>query len=531
MKPDLKGNKIKNQTDMKGNLSKPFFIIILTLGLTFTIAAQNIRQTNEVVTAKPVITSTNSEPLYSFRAENLEIKQALAMFARTYDLNIIPDLDITGEVTVDIRNLPLDKAMAAILDAYGYSWKIDGNFIRVKSTETKTFTIDYLRLVRNGMGINMVTLSSSGSGTSGGGGFGGGGGGFGGGGFGGGGFGGGGFGGGGMGGGGIGGGGTGSGTGGGGSAVALYQQDQIDFWKELEDQLKQMLSEKGKIAINKTAGIIQVTDKAPNVRNIESFISNLTEVIHRQVEIEAKICEVILNDQSQLGINWSNVIRRASRQFDISGATKVTSPIGGDQPKNSAITGIFTSSEKSLDAMVIIDALKEEGDIKIVSQPKVRTLNNQPALIKVGTDTPFFFRTTSYVPGGTGTTITIQEEYPTLITVGTILSITPQISTNGWIIMDISPVLSSLADSRESPQKTITAPVLDIKQSSSLVRVRDGSTVILGGLINDSTAKTVRKIPLLGDIPILGLPFRGTFQSKSKRELVIFVTPRIVEVQ
>jgi type II secretory pathway component GspD/PulD (secretin) len=116
-------------------------------------------------------------------------------------------------------------------------------------------------------------------------------------------------------------------------------------------------------------------------------------------------------------------------------------------------------------------------------------LNNQPALIKVGTDTPFFFKTTSYIPGGTGTTITLEEEYPMLITVGTILSITPQISTNGWIIMDISPVLSSLVNSVTSPSKTITAPVLDIKQSSSLVRVRDGSTVILGGLINDSIKK------------------------------------------
>lgn len=524
MKKYLKQETI-GENVMKRELTIAIFLVALTLGLSVNIVAQTVSQTNETVVTSPIITSTNGEPLYSFRAENLEIKRALAMFARAYDLNIVPDLDITGEVTVDIKNLPLDKVMAAILDAYGYSWKIDGNFIRVKSLETKTFVIDYLRLVRNGMGINMVTLSSSGTGGTGGGM----GGGFGGGGFGGGmggGFGGG-FGG-GMGGGGMGGGG---GTGGGGSAVALYQQDQIDFWKELEDQLKQMLSEKGKIAINKTAGIIQVTDRPPNLKNIESFITNLTEVIHRQVEIEAKICEVILNDQSHLGINWSNVIKRATRQFDISGATKVTSPIGGEQVKNSAITGIFTSSEKSLDAMVIIDALKEEGDIKIVSQPKVRTLNNQPALIKVGTDTPFFFRTTSYVPGGTGTTITIQEEYPALITVGTILSITPQISTNGWIIMDISPVLSSLADSRESPQKTITAPVLDIKQSSSLVRVRDGSTVILGGLINDSTAKTVRKVPLLGDIPILGLPFRGSFQSKSKRELVIFVTPRIVEVQ
>jgi len=512
--------KIIDEIIMQAKKYKPVAICAIIMGLMLLNGIS--ATTNEVSTTN----SSKNVKLYSFQAENLEMKRALALFARTHNLNIIPDLDVVGEVTVDLRDLPLDKVMAAILDAYGYSWTIEENFIRVKSIETKTFVVDYLRLVRSGMGASAVVMSSmgsnsGGSGGGGGGGFGGGGGGFGGGG----GLGGGG----GFGGGGGGGGSSGNGTGWGGSAVSLSQQDEIDFWKELEEQLKSMLSEKGKIAVNKTAGIIQITDKPVNVKNIDSFISNLNGVIHRQVEIEAKICEVILNNQSQMGINWSNVIVRASKTYNISGSTTVAAPFGGDQVKENSITGIFTATEPNLQSTVIINALKEQGEIKVVSQPKVRTLNNQPALIKVGTDTPFFFKTTSYVPGGTGTTVTLEEEYPMLITVGTILSITPQISTNGWIIMDISPILSSLVNSVESPSKTVTAPVLDIKQSSSLVRIRNGSTVILGGLINDSMSKTVRKIPLLGDIPVLGFPFRGTFENKTKRELVIFITARIVE--
>lgn len=494
--------------------------ILNLLNQDFCRAAETETTTNKV--SAPPTASPASKNLYSFRAENLEIKQALAMFARANNLNIVPDLDITGEITVDIRDLPLDKVMEALLAAHDYTWQIDKDLIRVKSTETKTFVIDYLRLVRSGAGASAVYVSSGsggGGGVGGGGGFGGGiggGGGFGGG-----------FGGGA--GGGVGGGAGGGMGGGGGSAMALSQQDQIDLWKELEDELKKMISEKGKMAINKTAGIIQITDKPSALKNIEMFISALTEVIHRQVEIEAKICEVVLKDQFQMGINWSNVIRRASRQFNLSSPTAITSPIGGEQVKDSTFRAIFTSSEPNLDTTVMLDALKEQGDIKIVSQPKVRTLNNQPALIKVGTDTPFFFRTTSYIPAVAGTTVTIQEEYPALITIGTILSFTPQISTNGWIILEISPVLSTLIDTRESPSKTITAPVLDIKQSSSLVRVRDGTTIVLGGLINDTKARTTRKVPLLGDIPILGFPFKSTYESKSKRELVIFVTPTILE--
>ena len=109
------------------------------------------------------------------------------------------------------------------------------------------------------------------------------------------------------------------------------------------------------------------------------------------------------------------------------------------------------------------------------------------------------------------------------------LYITPQIGDNGIIAMDLSPVITTLVDTRTSPSKATTAPVLDIKQASTLVRIPNGSTIVIGGLIQETTSEDERKVPLLGDIPALGALFRSKQTAKEKKELVIFLTPTIVE--
>jgi type II secretory pathway component GspD/PulD (secretin) len=140
---------------------------------------------------------------------------------------------------------------------------------------------------------------------------------------------------------------------------------------------------------------------------------------------------------------------------------------------------------------------------------------------------PFFAQLTTTLNSQAGNS-TFSGDQITTVTIGTILAITPQISTDDFISLDISPVLTSLIDSVDSPSGTATAPILDTKQASTLVRVKDGTTIILGGLIQNSRARNDTKIPLLGDIPVVGKLFTGTFRAKQKKELVIFVTPRIV---
>jgi type II secretory pathway component GspD/PulD (secretin) len=174
----------------------------------------------------------------------------------------------------------------------------------------------------------------------------------------------------------------------------------------------------------------------------------------------------------------------------------------------------------------VIDALKQQGTLKVVSTPRLRTLNNQPAVVRVGQDFPIFIRQVTTAPGSPPVT-TVTESVQT-VTVGTVLSITPQISSDNLITLDLTPAVSRLVQVATSATGDTNAPVIDIRQASSIVRVRDGATIVMGGLVQDSSTTTHRKIPILGDIPLLGKAFSGEYKTSERTELVFFLTPRIV---
>jgi MSHA type pilus biogenesis protein MshL len=499
--------------------------------------------------------ATMDKTLYSFQASDLELKAALASFARANNLNIVPDKDVTGSVTLDVRDLTLKHMMRALLEANDCTWEQQGGLIRVHSTETRTFNINYLRLSRKGMGQNSAMLGSGGGSGGMGGGMGGGGGGMGS-----------------MGGGGMSGGGGGAGGMGGGgnvfssssSAVNVTADNQIDFWKELTDELGFLLTPAGKtsLAINKTAGIIQLNDRPSALKRVEEYLKGVDRSIHRQVEIEAKLYDVTLNDQFQFGIDWVHLAEAYGGTMGFGGAT-LPIAAGGAQLGDSAVGGInrfpivgtIASTKPGVNASTLVfenfntaaavNALQQQGNVEVISTPRIRTMNNQTALIKVGEEVPFFSTSTSFQAGtSAGTTIPLQETIVTSYTIGTILSITPQISENDWVSLDISPVLTKLNSIISSAGNgsgsggggggggnsgsSATAPDLDTKQASTLVRVRDGTTVVMGGLIQTQEAKNKTKIPLLGDIPLMGKLFTGTFRFKQRKELVMFVTPHII---
>jgi MSHA type pilus biogenesis protein MshL len=464
------------------------------------------RSLNESLDQLKTTPPAEPQKLFAFSSKDLEVKDALALFARNNDLNIVPDPDIAGQITVDFRNLTLEKSMEAILDTFNYFAEVDGGLIRVRKTKTEFFNVDYVRLNRSGNGSTTANISSGsgGNGIS------------------------------------SSGGttmvGAGAGTSGGGgdsTSVSISKSDSIKFWDELEQQLTSVLSPNGKLAINRMVGNIMVTDHKANVNRVGQYLQHLKRTLHLQVDIEAQIYEVIFNDEFHLGIDWNNVTAQLEKWALSSGGLPVgipssrlivDNPIGGLTPGKPALSLAITKDE----AKIVIDALSEQGRLEVVSQPRLRTLNNQAALIKVGTDKPFFRRTSTTISGSTSPVTTENVEVQS-ITIGTVLALTPQISEDGWITMDISPVITRLVNTVSSGgDNPSTAPEVDIKQTSSLVRMRDNTTVIIGGLIQNERSKTERKVPLLGDIPILGYPFRGVFDNKRRTELVIFITPTIV---
>ncbi len=455
--------------------------------------------------ALPVLRAAESLALppatLSFSAQGVPIKQALALFARANQLNIVPDLDIDGDLTVEFNNLPLDHAMRALLEAHGYYFVEDGPLIRVRNRETRLFHLDYIHLIRAGQGSSAVQISSgsSSSGSS------------------------------------SGSGGSGGSSGGGneGSSMTVTANSTIDFWKDLSEQLKTLLSPTGTYTVNNIAGTIQITDNHRTVEAVGRYLKNVSESVLRQIDLQVEIYEITLGESQSLGIDWNRLAASRTTTFatglilrnpaNTPAGQLPTPPAYGPSLPSPTIGG-QTKVDNGITS--VIEALKQQGNLRVVSQPRLRTLNNQPAVVRVGQDIPVFIRQVTQAPG-TPPVVTSSESVQT-ITVGTVLSITPQVSPDGLITLDISPAVSRLVRTETSASGDTNAPVIDIRQASSLVRIHDGDTIIMGGLIQDSNTTTTRRIPLLGDIPLLGKAFSAQTKSKERTELIFFLTPRII---
>ena len=450
-----------------------------------------------------VVPDRAKEELYAFEARDLPLTQALRLFAKAYDLNLVVGNDVTGTITVDFHDLRFDQAMSALLDVHGYFWERKRDLIRVGDTQTRVFSIDYIRLVRSGSGSSQAQVSSGTDAAAGGGGGGAGG---------------------------AGGAGEVAGT------MTIQQTDTVDFWTELEEQLQVMVSEQGRIVTNRLAGTVQVTDHHRRVEEVAKYIGQVNDAIYRQVDIEVRLVEVTLADDYSLGVDWSRLISQGNRgtHADLNINNIIGQPIGGITalPSTLDVTGVNISQDGDNLITAVINALREQGEVRVVSQPRLRTLNNQSALIKVGTDRTFFRKEQLADTTAAGSQI-FSTDVPQVVTEGIVLAITPQISLDGWITLDVSPVItrvssvSEVLDNNGNVQST--APNLDISQASSLVRSRSGDTVVIGGLIQEQEIDSVRSVPGLGRIPGVGQLFRGTYKNRLKKELIMFVTPKIVD--
>ncbi len=453
---------------------------------------------------RPVLPIKTTEKLYTFAARDMPVDKALDLFARAYNLNILIDKNIQGTINVTFHDLPFNQAMSSILDSLGYYWQRNNNLIEVKALQTKLFNINYINLIRTGSGTSEAQVStgggSDGSGSSGGS--------------------------------------SDSSSSTSGGNITVEQKNNIAFWSDLEKQLKILVSPKGRLVINRISGTIQVTDLHPRVMEIARYINDINSAILRQVDIQVKIVEVLLNDNFSLGVDWSRLVNQtsgANLNFNINNT--ITSPTAGVGAALSNVlhltaADIGSHGENKITAM--ITALRQQGQVQIVSQPHIRTLNNQSALIKVGTDRTFFRReqNTDNTTAGSNTTTT---DVPQVVTEGIVLSITPQISKDGWVMMDISPVVtrvSSVTEVKDSKGDVkSSAPNLDIRQISSLVRAFNGETVVIGGLIQTVDADTHRGVPGLSDVPVAGNLFKAKSTSKARKELIIFLTPTIIDTR
>lgn len=257
-----------------------------------------------------------------------------------------------------------------------------------------------------------------------------------------------------------------------------------------------------------------VSDRAGNLNKIEGLI-NAFDKKQTEVLIEAKIIQVVLNDDHKMGIDWEVLVNgyhglNLKENFDVIGAADKFGRLG---------IGVLTDDNYS----VIIESLESIGETNILSNPRIIAVNKQEAKILVGSTEPYVTSTTTTPSSGPATT----AESVNFIEVGVKLFATPIIHDDGFITMKIKPEVSSVTRNVVTANNN-TIPVVETSQAETTVIIKDNATIIIGGLIKDESIGMKKQIPVFGQLPVIGGVFRNKEQMKRKTEIVIFLTPRVI---
>lgn len=326
------------------------------------------------------------------------------------------------------------------------------------------------------------------------------------------------------------------------SGTKIYSIDEIDFWGELQNEITGIAYVPGdlyqptqnelksknikNIIINKAAGLLTITASPSQMRRVQTYINNLNEKIQKQVLIDVHIFNIQHTDNQTYGINWDDFynlgnLSLLSPTSDSQSSQGVISSSGGGYKINIFSQGVSLHR--------IVEFLQTYGKVQSISNPKVLTLNNQPAIISVGSVLRYSQNTT-YQTTTQGTSIQNNSQAFPSVFAGILLDVTPSIK-NDTIILKINPSITKTKDIAIENQTTALSspPNLSTKQLSSLIRVKDGEQIILGGLIDKTEGQITRKIPLLGDIPILKYLFSYKKNVKETQEMVIIISPHIVK--
>ncbi|UFS63196.1 pilus (MSHA type) biogenesis protein MshL [Sulfurimonas sp. HSL-3221] len=425
----------------------------------------------------------------------------------------------------NLKNLTLNEVLDILLVDNNLNYTLENNILKISFIETKTYNIDYIISARKSIGSTDILLSSSqatGSSSSQSGG---------------------------------GGGGQGADLGGGSmqitqnntSGIKIESLDEVKFWEELDLELQRVLNRPTDFyqaeapIVNKNAGLVTVTATVRQQQRLEKYLNELQKKIQYQVLIDVRMMAVTLSDSSSTGIDWSQIYALQNLSFhidkldalnvstfDTTGNILTGGTAGYSGPASLLkLTGGNTITE-------LVKFLKTQGDVDAISNPKVLTLNNQPALITVGTEYFYKIQQSQILAGSSaGTSQTTQNEEVNSIFAGVLLDITPEIANDNTITLKINPSVSQtrikLSSDEIEQQKRSMPPDLDRRQLASVVTVKDGNSIIIGGLIDKSESMHTNRVPLLGDIPGLGYLFKYEEKAVDTTELVIVIEPHIIK--
>jgi general secretion pathway protein D len=289
--------------------------------------------------------------------------------------------------------------------------------------------------------------------------------------------------------------------------------------------------EAASVIMNPESGVITVRATGRQHEKIQEFIDRVITSSRRQVLIEATIVEVTLGDGYQQGIQWDRLRKDGSTKFSISPAS-VNSNVGNAV---SPFTLTFSQLGSAFDITAIVDLLQAYGTAKVLSSPRLSVMNNQTALLKVVENFVYFnVKADTTSTANVGTTIAVTTT-PQSVSVGLVMSVTAQVSDTDAVILNVRPTISSINELKEDPNPSIPpgvknyVPQIRTREIESVMRVRSGEIAVLGGLMEDGVNWKTGRVPILGQIPLVGELFTTRNNSATKSELVIFLRPVIIK--
>ncbi|RVT86212.1 pilus (MSHA type) biogenesis protein MshL [Inhella crocodyli] len=453
-----------------------------------------------------------------------------------YQVLVAPD--VQGNISLNLRNTTVMEALDAVKELYGYDYRVQGDkvFVYSNAVQTRIFRINYLPGRRQGesdLRVSSGAFSGGGNGS----------------------------------------GGNASnasnaannnGNGGGGStqlrvidSAKVRTTSDADFWAEVSASLQLLVgADKGRsVVLNPAAGVIVVRAPGPELRQVEEYLQAIQVSIERQVMLEAKILEVSLTDDAKTGINWGafgQLLGGArggqlsigigqpgaviGRTGAITDGTNISVP-GASIDSGSLGRGFYGLAFQATNFAAMLNFLETQGDVHVLSSPRIATLNNQKALLKVGSDDLYVTgvttnQSTNTTGGGTtnSPTLTVTPFFS-----GIVLDVTPQIDAEGQVMLHVHPSIS-LVSEREKILNLGTLgnfrlPLAStaISETDAIVRVKDGQIVAIGGLMTQELRGDRTGLPVLASLPVVGNLFGQKSKVNRKRELVILIKPTVIQ--
>ncbi|MES2538384.1 MAG: secretin N-terminal domain-containing protein [Pseudomonadota bacterium] len=455
------------------------------------------------------------EQRFNLAFNNLPANQFFMVLVSGTRYSMLVPPEVSGTISANLKDVTVFEALDAIRELYGYDYKVEGTriYIRPLTLQTRVFQVSYLTGSRTGASDIRVTSGSIGDATST----------------------------------------TGTTTIAGGttrssSSSNISTRSTSDFWGELKSSLEAIVGagkEGRNVVISPQSGVVVIRAMWGELRDVAAYLKATQLSVGRQVILEAKILEVQLNDSFQSGINWaafgrgSNSRVTAGRQSPGPGLQPNGSLIGtgfpGDaNPIATSLGTLFGLAFQTSNFAALISFLETQGTVHVLSSPRIATLNNQKAVLKVGTDEFFVTNVSTTTTTGTATTtnpsVTLQPFFS-----GVALDVTPQIDEGGNIILHIHPSVSNVTTVEKNVNLgaggSLTLPLASssISETDSVVRGRDGNVVAIGGLMRQSSSSDRSQLPGAANIPVLGAALRHTNEITQKRELVILLKPTVVQ--